>query len=751
MTKCQREDCGRGEIDYQGYCTECSRKPLPPPAERDDPPSAERDDPPPTQRQDLGRGDPGPGDLDTPTGPLPAPEAARARPEPWWGLDLIGHRSVPGPPAEPELIDTVVPEKRRFCANPECRRAVGRGHDGSGGRVAGFCPACGHRFDFARSRAGKVIAGRYEVRGGLGRGGQATAMLAHARSLNMEVVLKDLSGSSAAAATAELERDALVGLRHDSIVRIYGYEDEPDEGRYLVLEYVRGTPLSEPAGDPLEVVLGHGLQILHALDYLHTRGLLHMDVKPANIIRFAERTAAGPRDRVRLIDFGAVRGLRDPGPVELCTVGYPPPWDAKKPDPEYARPTAGFDLFCLGSTLRELCHPRPSDPGTRSLDLLLDRATDTSQPERRFVSARQFAEQLSGVIRQVVAGAPGGQRIIRPSALLASMSEPMHGGLGAPRPFGDWLRARVPADGGLSLGAAFATPGPAEAVAGLPAPVGDPDDPRLTRDALRECRTALREGNPDQAERRLLETRLPGWTWIRAWYAGLIELARAEAFAVTGQVQTVREKASTAAGQFQIVREALPGELIPQLALGLCAEIGDDLPRACDHYRAVAGTAPALGAAGFGLARTLLLTGRRAEAVTAAQRLAREFQAQSLRFENEARIAMVRLLAAVTDSSTPSEKDLKQAQELADRLPASVGPAILVNAEIQYGRSAATGDWLALSETLRELAKLAATRPQMYAVVDLANRLRPPVTWKRRRAGRKFPDHRDISRQRGNM
>lgn len=123
----------------------------------------------------------------------------------------------------------------------------------------------------------------------------------------MDVVLKDLSRSQAVAATARRERDALAALRHDSIVRIYGFEaerpraDDPDrsEGPYLVLEYVRGTTLTARPEDPVEVALGHGLQVLQALDYLHARGLLHIDVKPENIVRFGEQAADGLRDRVR--------------------------------------------------------------------------------------------------------------------------------------------------------------------------------------------------------------------------------------------------------------------------------------------------------------------------------------------------------------------------------------------------------------------------------------------------------------------
>ncbi len=677
MARCDRPDCGRGDIDDQGFCSACDRRPLRAAAPE--------------------------------TGPVVA-GAALVRSEPWWGLGLVTADAIPETVDEPADIDTTLAEERRFCAG--CRLPVGRGHDGTPGRVTGFCPDCGRRFDFTRARVGELVAGRYEIKRKLGAGSFGAALLAYDRNLETDVVLKDLTKS--VAETAQLERDALVGLRHDSIVRIYGYQPE---GPYLVLEYVRGTPLSVRADDRLEVILVHGLQILQALDYLHARGLLHIDVKPENIIRFGEQGADGPRDRVRLIDFGAVWKLGKPGPVTSYTEAYAPP----KTDREHMFPTVGFDLFCLGSTLQVLCRRHLSDPagpGVVGLDRLLKRATDTSTPERRFVSARQFAEQLSGVIRQVVAAPTASRRITRPSALFGSMTAPLHGGLGEPRPLEHWITARLPQDRGFTMAAPFTTPAPADVAAALPAPLADPDDQARTqacRASLVTCRTALRRGDPEEAQRILGQTRLPRWFWIRAWYSGLIALAGGDAFA--------------ADDYFRTVRDALPGELIPLLALALCAEISGELGQARLHYETVADTAPALGAAAFGLARTHLLAGRRAEAVAAAERLAGELQVQEVRFEREARIAIVRLLAAVTDLCAPVEADLMRARELTDELSVSADLKLGLRAEIQYGSSSITGDWLALSEMIPELAKLAVSRSDFIAIVDLANSLRPPIEW----------------------
>ncbi|MEW2511117.1 tetratricopeptide repeat protein [Streptomyces sp. NPDC046870] len=758
MTRCNRAGCGRGEIDESGFCTECDREPLPPDRAGaaglgDDGPGPARAAGGSSASGSLGAEEKkaagaGPGAAGGGGGTSAAAGAgitratARAgtrsavagvrasgasvgvapvRPDPWYGLELIAPGPVPDLPGRPFPGAGPVAEEHRYCPSPACGRPVGRGRDGEPGRIAGYCAHCGTRYDFAQPR-GLTIAGRYAVERVLGSGAYGAAYLAHDRNLETPVVLKALNRS--VAATAEHERDVLVGLRHDSIVRILGYEPE---GPHLVLEYVPGEPLSARDGDRLETLLGHGIRVLQALDYLHARGLLHCDVKPLNIIRHREEGAGGPLDRVRLIDFGAVRSRdKDTGPVVAYTRAYAPP----EGETEHVRPTPGFDLYGLGMTLREVCRAHGVDraaPGVDSLMLLLDRATDVDVPRRRFVSARQFGEQLSGVIRQIVAASPTGLQVSRPSALFGSMTEPLHGGLGAARPLAHWVRATAGEDARLSMEAAFGAPHALDIAGALPVPLSDPDDPvsDAAGSALAASRLALRRRDLDAAARAFARAGLPGWHWLHSWYAGLIALAGGDAAGATGH--------------FTNVRRTLPGELVPQLALGLCAELRggpEDLETARSHYGTVFATTPVLGAAGFGLARMHLLAGRRASAVATAERLAQEF-----RHEREARIAAVRLLVTVLAprAAAPSADDLALAREAVAGLDVDEAAAAALRAEIEYARFLNGGDRLELSEAVRALAAHAPTERDYVALVDLANRLRPPLRWPRmgrRGAGR---------------
>ena len=712
--RCNRADCGRGEIDDQGFCTECNRRPLAPAAGDGAPAESPSS---PADRASRPAAACAPAEAEQPASPAPF-GVERVRPEPWWGLELARSGRVPPVPDIPPGEEPLLDEEQRYCS--ECGRPVGRGRGGAPGRVSGFCPKCTTPFDFSRPPIGQLFLGRYEYVRRIGAGGQGTTYLVRDRNLGAEVVLKALRSS---VGLTLAERDALVGLRHDSIVRILNYE--PD-GPYLVLEHVPGVELAPGTADPLDVVLAHGLQILQALDYLHARNLLHCDVKPSNIVRFEDVTA-DRRDRIRLIDFGAVRALGDRNPVSVYSHRYAPAMrnpETGRVDPEHENPTAAFDLYCLGSTLAELCEQHvnraPRAPGVESLQLLIRRATAVDEPRGRFTSARQFAEQLSGVVRQVMADPALAQprRVARPSVLFDELTGALDGGLGSPRPLEQWARAKVSADDSLELPPPFARPAASDVLNALPMPLADPDEADPSRSALEArtaCRAALRGGEAQEAARALGNADLPSWHWLRFWYAGSIALCRADV--------------DRAAQQFTAVRRMLPGELIPMLALGLCAELGGAFDDARRYYEAVARTAPALEAAGFGLARVLLLAGRRGDAVRAAERLA---AAGEFRLAPGPRIAVIRLLIARPEPAVcapPGKADLARAGDLLEASDLDAEARTALEAEVEYARHRLFGDGAALSETVRRAAVSAKTRSEFVALIDLANRLRPPVRW----------------------
>jgi eukaryotic-like serine/threonine-protein kinase len=148
---------------------------------------------------------------------------------------------------------------------------------------------------------GIVLAERFSVRDRLGSGGTATVFLAEDTVLCREVAIKRLHTSGAAADTRRFRREARLGasLIHPNLVTIFD-TISGDDGLFIVMEYVRGRPLSEVIGpdgmDPRRAleVLG---PIASALDYAHENGVVHRDVKPANVLISHEGI-------VKLVDLG---------------------------------------------------------------------------------------------------------------------------------------------------------------------------------------------------------------------------------------------------------------------------------------------------------------------------------------------------------------------------------------------------------------------------------------------------------------
>jgi eukaryotic-like serine/threonine-protein kinase len=148
---------------------------------------------------------------------------------------------------------------------------------------------------------------RYEIRRELGRGGFGRVYLAYDLRLDREVAIKVLQQADDLTEMDyqrfRREINIAAGLSHPGVVTVYDGGDH--EGlSYLVMRYVEGRDLRhELRSGPLPTtrLLSVIDQIASALDYAHGRGLVHRDVKPANIL-----CEAGS-DRVYLADFGISR------------------------------------------------------------------------------------------------------------------------------------------------------------------------------------------------------------------------------------------------------------------------------------------------------------------------------------------------------------------------------------------------------------------------------------------------------------
>ena len=227
-------------------------------------------------------------------------------------------------PLEALMTNPVVAESKRFCWN--CGRPVGRSTPDGHALSEGWCPHCGSAYSFLPQLSpGDMVADQYEIKGCIAHGGLGWVYLAFDHNVNERpVVLKGLvhSGDAEAQAIAMAERQFLAEVTHPGIVKIYNFVEHDDKHGnpvgYIVMEYVGGTSLKQAKGDKLPVAqaIGYMLEILPALGYLHSIGLIYNDLKPENIMVTEEQ--------LKLIDLGAVSRINSFGYL-YGTPGYQAP------------------------------------------------------------------------------------------------------------------------------------------------------------------------------------------------------------------------------------------------------------------------------------------------------------------------------------------------------------------------------------------------------------------------------------------
>ena len=154
--------------------------------------------------------------------------------------------------------------------------------------------------------AGDVVAERFEIERIAGRGGMAVVYRAIDRVTGEPVALKVLLGDAPElAARFVREGRALAELRHPAIVRWIAHGETPEGLHYIAMEWLDGAPLSErlragPLGVRDALVLG--VRVAEALGTAHAHGIVHRDVKPANL-----HLVGGDVARVKVLDFGVAR------------------------------------------------------------------------------------------------------------------------------------------------------------------------------------------------------------------------------------------------------------------------------------------------------------------------------------------------------------------------------------------------------------------------------------------------------------
>ena len=664
----------------------------------------------------------------------------------------------------------IVPEEDRHCA--VCGRPVGQGTEDKPGRVKGFCGNCRTAFDFVTNEPtlerGEIVAGQYEILGPLAHGGMGWIYLGRDRAVsNRWVVLKGLLNEDDpdAVAAAVAERQFLAQIEHANIVNIYNFVTHRGAG-YIVMEMVGGESLNaklkarrEANGgihNPLPVAdaIAYMLGILPALGYLHSLGLVYNDLKPANVM------AVG--DEVKLIDVGAVMRIDDRQAAIFGTQGF------QAPEVAAEGPSVASDLYTVGRTLavliiRFVFHqgsylyalPSPAEAPLfarwESLYRFLLRAT-AYHPDDRFQTAAEMAEQLTGVLREIVALTDG-----RPRPTTSTLFD------------GDQLAEMLVASAeSYDVTAADWRVLPSARVneddPAAPFLIGLPEgNPVRTAQAIKN---ALDSGQVPQSDEvylrytweliQLRHHQIPGqttppapgasgeaaadhpenvlrqveasnpWEWRVAWYRSIHNL----------QVG----RAAVAAEGFSRVWTELPGEVAPKLAVALAAELAGEYERALELYDLVISADSAFVSAAFGMARCNWQLSNPDGVVASFNRVPTSSAAHY-----DAQVAAARALVAGGPSGEPSLDDLASASATIERLQLDAAERAALSADIferalagvETGRIPANAGAMlgrdlterslreGLEHTYRVQARLAPTAEERVRLVDKANLVRP--------------------------
>jgi len=227
----------------------------------------------------------------------------------------------------------------------------------------------------------RVLSDRYEIHQRLARGGMAQVYLARDRSLDRPVAVKELVPEFATDPSFverfRREAQAAANLSHPNIVGVYDWGTQ-DGTYFIVMEYVDGPSLSQVIrkDGPLHPRRAAELanEVAAALGFAHSRGVVHRDVKPGNVLL----TATG---QSKVTDFGIARALSSPdddltqaGSV-MGTATYFSPEQAQglQVDPR-------SDLYSLGVVLYEMVTGRPPFNGDTPLAIAYKHVQDQPAP-----------------------------------------------------------------------------------------------------------------------------------------------------------------------------------------------------------------------------------------------------------------------------------------------------------------------------------------------------------------------------------
>ena len=290
----------------------------------------------------------------------------------------------------------------------------------------------------------RTICGRYRLLEVLGRGGMGTVWRAHDERLQREVAIKEVELPASlpeelrAASNERAMREARAAARMSHGAAVTIFDVQQDEGRaYLVMELVDAPTLADvlEGEGPLapEEAARIGLEILDALEAAHSVGIVHRDVKPANVM-------VPPRGTAKLADFGIASVKNDPKITQTGLIlGSPSYMAPEQADGRGSGPEA--DLWALGATLYYAVEGAPPFEAGAAIPTLAAVLHDEPRPPR---NAGALAPVIAALLEKDPARRPSHAEVRR---MLEQAASGRHQAAAAAEPVGARTTTAPPPSG----------------------------------------------------------------------------------------------------------------------------------------------------------------------------------------------------------------------------------------------------------------------------------------------------------------
>ncbi len=329
----------------------------------------------------------------------------------------------------------------------------------------------------------KVLAGRYEVRELIGRGGMAEVYIGYDNRLSRTVAIKvlrsDLARDPTFQARFRREAQSAASLNHPAIVSVYdtGEDDvvtasgQPAHVPYIVMEYVEGhtvrSLLSDgtavPIDEAVEIVIG----VLSALAYSHREGIVHRDIKPGNVM-------LTPTGQVKVMDFGIARAMADS--AATMTQTHAVVGTAQYLSPEQARGEvvdARSDIYSTGCLLYELLTGQPPFSGDSAVAVAYQHVRETPKPPSEV--AADIPEALDRIVLKALAK-DREERYPDAAAMRSDLEAAMRGGAVSAPAVSSWAAAAAAGEKTSVLGTPATPTRAIPPTTRTPAPVAAEED-----------------------------------------------------------------------------------------------------------------------------------------------------------------------------------------------------------------------------------------------------------------------------------